>query len=197
MARSVDWENLKALFEQYRRGNVSSTRVLFTSLTPVLRAYFSARLNSKLDADDLAQASLLKIHFSRDRFNDALSLKTWVFTIASRTLIDHWRGEAAHPENHAPPMSFDPNLDGFDTFLESIPSELLDPESKTTLSHDLNLALEKLKPIERSIVYLYGVEGLSMAEIAEVHQLSEAAVKVRAHRAYHSLREFVKGAMNS
>jgi RNA polymerase sigma-70 factor (ECF subfamily) len=69
-----------------------------------------------------------------------------------------------------------------------VPSDILTPEQKTLLSSDLNKALAELKPIDRSIVYLYGVEGFSMAEIAQALSLTEGATKLRAHRAYHELR---------
>ncbi len=41
------------------------------------------------------------------------------------------------------------------------------------------------------IVYLYAVEGLSMAEIATATGFTEAAVKVRAHRSYLQLRDLL------
>ena len=67
----------------------------------------------------------------------------------------------------------------------------LTPEEKTQLHQDLNNGLSALKPMDRSIVYLYGVEEFSMAEIAEIHSISEGAAKIRAHRAYQDLRKFL------
>lgn len=74
----------------------------------------------------------------------------------------------------------------------SLLRELLTPEEKTRLHTDLNRALEGLKPLERSIVYLYGVEELSMAEIAKALGLTEGATKLRAHRAYQDLRKILE-----
>ena len=73
----------------------------------------------------------------------------------------------------------------------SCPRGELDPSLKVELHGDLNAALETLKPIDRSIVYLYGVEGLSMAEIAASIGITEAAAKLRAHRAYRELRKIL------
>jgi len=164
------------------KGDLGATNALFSTLQKVLEGYFFARMNSKADAEDLSQIALLKIHFSRDRYDSSRRLKTWVFTLASRSLIDHWRGQ-----------HFDYEILGDDeeSALESLESDLLDPERKTELHLDLNRALESLKPMDRSIVYLYGVEGLTMAEIAEIHGTSEVATKVRAHRAYRELRKLM------
>lgn len=184
MGRSANWNELEELFSAYLHGDSSATRTLFSEFLRVLGAYFKMRINSDSEAEDLVQATLLKIHFARDRFDPKQSLKTWIFTIASRSLIDHWRGSATEIEIQ------EPSLDGEgDSELESAPSQLLDPAMKTELTQDLNRALKTLKPMDRSIVYLYGVEGLSMAEIAQALSISEGAAKIRAHRAYLELRK--------
>ena len=184
----ADWDRLTILYVEYLRGVPVSTEVLFSELARVLNAYFNVRVRSDAVASDLAQATLLKIHFARDRFDVGKSLKTWVFTIASRTLIDHWRGSAL--ENSRMDTDYGEE-DEFNSALDSLPSLELDPSLKTELHQDLNEALKTLKPIDRSIVYLYGVEGLSMAEVGTALQMSEGAAKIRAHRAYKELRKYL------
>jgi len=183
----TDWLQRQTQFLLYIDGQAEATRELFLSLMGVLKGYFEARIGRGGDAEDLVQATLLKIHFARDSFDRGQSLKTWVFTIASRTLIDHWRG-SAHEIETIRPSTEAPDAE---SLIDTLPAEFLNPEQKTQLHGDLNRALETLKPIERSIVYLYGVEGLSMAEIAQIHGLSETAVKLRAHRAYSDLRKIL------
>jgi len=148
----------------------------------ILKGYFHARLGKNEDIEDLAQATLLKIHFSRESYDPKRALKTWIFTIASRTLIDHWRGAHSNAEKFT---------DEIDDHHESLAAMELTPEEKTQLHQDLNNGLSALKPMDRSIVYLYGVEEFSMAEIAEIHSISEGAAKIRAHRAYQDLRKFL------
>jgi RNA polymerase sigma-70 factor (ECF subfamily) len=176
--KHADWDRLATLYAPYLEGDGKATDALFREFTRVLHGYFSARLRADPGVDDLVQATLLKLHFSRERFDSARSLKTWVFTIASRSLIDYWRGSTA-------------DLDDSEDVLEALPAEGLDPALKTELHGDLNEALKTLKPIDRSIVYLYAVEGLSLAEIAASLGLTEGAAKVRAHRAYRELRGFL------
>ncbi len=179
---ALNWLELESLFQKYMDGSASASNELFKGILKVLKGYFRARMGKDEDIEDLAQATLLKIHFSRDRYDSKLALKTWVFTIASRTLIDHWRGAHSNAEKVS---------DEIDDHDDSLASIELTPEEKTQLHQDINKGLIALKPIERSIVYLYGVEGLSMAEIAEIHSISEGAVKIRAHRAYQELRKLL------
>lgn len=140
------------------------------------------RTGSNEDAADLAQACLLKLHFARDRYDPERSFKTWVFTVASRCLIDHWRSG----KNHLKMDSLDGEGDAPELASPELPHDL-----RLEFNEELTLALGTLKPIDRTIVYLYGVEGLAMAEVAKTVGLSEAAVKVRAHRSYVKLRRLL------
>jgi RNA polymerase sigma-70 factor (ECF subfamily) len=138
-------------------------------------------MNGSSEAQDMTQTTLLKIHIGRNSYDSKFSLKTWVFTIAHRALIDHWRVGSKDKENliEAPIDEEAHQLDG------------LNLEKLFEINDELQKALVKLKPLDRSIVYLYGVEGLSMNEIANIHATTEGSIKVRAHRAFHELRSLL------
>ena len=55
-------------------------------------------------------------------------------------------------------------------------------------------ALAKLAPVDRMIVLLREMEGLSTREVAEITTMSEDNVKTRLHRARARLREVLKEA---
>lgn len=174
-----DWDSLRTTFLAYRKGDQAAARLVFGEVEKALRGFYRARLGaSSIEADDLTQICLLKLHFARDRFDGGQSLKTWVFTIATRCLIDHWRKQGTRAEG---------SLDG--ELGEDIPEQNLPHDLKVEYHEGLEKAMATLKPTDRSIVYLYGVEGLSMQEIADTVGLTEGAVKVRAHRSYVKLRE--------
>ncbi|MFZ9520358.1 MAG: RNA polymerase sigma factor [Silvanigrellaceae bacterium] len=175
-----EWQNAQLLFMAYLSGDASVVNQLFTLLGRAVRGFFFARTRSQDDSDDLTQATLLKIHLARHSFDSRLSLKTWMFTIAHRTLIDHWRKRGRR--------------DATETQEDSgILSDYSDPETielstLVALRGVLEKALESLKPSDRSIVYLGVVEGLSMSELAVVVNSTEGAVKVKLHRLLRNLR---------
>lgn len=180
--KTRDWDQLRVTFEAYRRGDQAAARAVFGEIERAVHGFYRARLGGgSPEVEDLTQVCLLKIHFGRDRFDATQSLKTWVFTIASRCLVDHWRKLGKRQEA---------SLDG--ELAEEIPEENLALDLRLEYHEGLERALSTLKPTDRSIVYLYGVEGLSMQEIAGAVGLSEGAVKVRAHRSYVKLREELK-----
>jgi RNA polymerase sigma-70 factor, ECF subfamily len=179
---AVLWNQLQKDYVGYLAGDAQITGSLFTEISKILMPFFKLRVRSSETSEDLVQVTLLKIHFARDRYDaQAGSLKTWVFTIANRCLIDHWRGSKEEISHN------DQLLEG--DALSGVPSAELDMALKFEFNKDLNQALNLLKPNDRSIVYLYAVEGFSMAEIADLLGLTEAAVKVRAHRSYIELRK--------
>jgi RNA polymerase sigma-70 factor (ECF subfamily) len=173
----LNWESSSRLFDEYRGGDAAAADAFLRGTLPTLQRYFSVRTGSASDAEDLAQATLLKIHLARHRFDGSRSLKTWVFTIASRVLIDMWRSARSAREELAAPAEPDDQA-----------SELPSHGDALALQQELARAIESLKPLERTVVHLYGVEQMSITELAEALGISEAAAKARAHRAYARLR---------
>lgn len=176
--RKSDWPHLTDLFVKYRAGDVIATTELFENLEAVFQGFYKVRMSNHSDIQDMVQTTLLKVHFGRDSFNELLSLKTWIFTIANRALIDHWRSGVKGRE-HMVDMA-----EG----QENIPEDGLQMDDLFEIHSDLEDALDKLKPFDRTLVYLYGVEGMSMGEIAAIHNSTEGAVKVRVHRAMKELK---------
>jgi RNA polymerase sigma-70 factor (ECF subfamily) len=71
-------------------------------------------------------------------------------------------------------------------------SDNLDEQySKVELQGLLGKALDQLKPLDKSVVVLSDLEGLSDREIADSLGISVSAVKTRLHRA----RLFLRGKM--
>ncbi len=62
---------------------------------------------------------------------------------------------------------------------------LKNQELKSVLDKEINA----LPPRYRSVFVLHDIEGLSIAEVAEILSISEAAVKTRSHRSRLYLRE--------
>jgi RNA polymerase sigma-70 factor (ECF subfamily) len=179
-----EWQETQHLFVSYLAGDTSVVNSLFTTLGRAVRGFFFARTRSADDSDDLTQATLLKIHLSRHSFDNRLSLKTWIFTIAHRTLIDHWRKRSRKDANE--------KLEETETAEEYADSEAIEFSNLIALRGVLEKALDSLKPSDRSIVYLGVVEGLSMAELAVVVNSTEGGVKVKLHRLLKSLRGSLK-----
>src|SRR3954463_3211548 len=70
---------------------------LYRNLSPVVTGYL--RLHGAADPDDLASETFLGVFTGLAAFHgDEEALRSWVFTIAHRRLIDDWRRRSRRPE---------------------------------------------------------------------------------------------------
>ena len=60
-----------------------------------------------------------------------------------------------------------------------------------SVAHDLNLLLQKLPPLSRSVLWLYEVEGFSHKEIAEWYQMSVSFSKSQLSRSKKLMAEWL------
>ena len=70
-------------------------RLLDEHRTDVYR--FLVAAVGRQDADDCFQETFLSALRAYPRLRDASNLRGWLFTIATRKTLDHWRGERRRP----------------------------------------------------------------------------------------------------
>src|SRR6266478_1288884 len=79
------------LMLEYAAGDLRAFELLFERWAPRLHAFFRRSLGSAVDADDLLQATFLRVHRARRSFRSGLPLRGWLFTVAARLRIDELR----------------------------------------------------------------------------------------------------------
>jgi RNA polymerase sigma-70 factor (ECF subfamily) len=130
-------------------------------------------------ADDLTQETFVRIHRARGSFAAGAAALPWMFAIARNTFLDHTRRENVRRRSSAK-LAPDPEA-AKDTHGDEVLSgrEMLDIVRET---------LARLPMLQRDAFVLIRFEGLSVSEAAQILGATEAAVKVRAFRAYEALR---------
>lgn len=145
------------------------------------------------DAEDVLQESFIQACSRIDRFEGRSSLGSWLYRIVLNTALGRLRRRApdtvsltenSKERRESEPLSLD------------VVEALIDWESEPggqALSKELREVVEeaitKLPETLRAAVVLRDIEGLSTSEAASVLGVSEAALKVRLHRARLALRE--------
>ncbi len=138
------------------------------------------------DAEDVMQEALLKTYRHVKKIERPEAFRTWLFrTVRNFCLMKRRKrvDEPAHVE------SLDGTMDATDKARR--PDEVA---LNAWLGKRLRAALAGLAPVDRMIVLLREMEGLSTREVAEITTLSEDNVKTRLHRARVRLRELLKEA---
>ncbi len=145
-------------------------------------------LHNEADAEDVVQEAFLKAYRHLSTFRGDARFSTWLLSIAlnearsrlrrTRTArtesLEQSSGEEGY---HSPAWLRD---------WREIPSEALQRMEIRRLLYE---AVDALPPIYREIFLLRDVEELSIAEVAELLQISAVMVKVRLHRARTMLQK--------
>ncbi len=135
------------------------------------------------DARDVAQDAYLRAYRSLQRFRGEARFSTWMYRITANCAASHLarRSKSRHEE-----------LGEDEAMVDDRPG--VDPESMAeaaSLRDRMVVALADLPPSLRAVVVLRDVYDLPHSTIASELGISEAAAKVRLHRARRKLRETV------
>ncbi|WP_410652168.1 sigma-70 family RNA polymerase sigma factor [Amycolatopsis sp. cmx-4-54] len=154
-----------------------------------LHAYCYRLLGSAHDADDALQDALLRAWRGMDRFEGRSSMRTWLYTIVTRTCLD----VAAARGKRALPM--DLGLSSERVVFEDAPATEVAwlgpypdaPDARYERREAVELAfvaaLQHLPGNQRAALVLFDVLGFSAAEIASTMDTSVAAVNSALQRA--------------
>ena len=136
------------------------------------------------DAEDVMQEALLKTYRHVKKIEHPEAFRTWLFRTVRNFCLMKRRRRVSEPARTS-------ELDEAKAVADSGkgPDELA---MNAWLGRRLRAALGGLAPVDRMIVLLREMEGLSTRDVAEVTNLSEDNVKTRLHRARVRLRELLR-----
>jgi len=131
------------------------------------------------DREDVLQQVFLELHRALPRFRGDAAISTFLYRITINVACDHLRRRKRRAGDHDP-AALDALIDGEPT-----------PEDRARRRQQLAqvfVLLEQIKPAKRVAFVLVAVEGLSLAEAAELIGASPDAVK---QRVLHARRELL------
>ena len=171
--RDDGWKpQANAAMERYADGDDVAFAEVYTLLAPRLQAFLWRRTRDAARAEELVHDTFLRMHANRRNFARGAEVMPWAFAIARRLLIDD------HRKSRPPP---DPD-DECGPWVDAV-------VAVRRLGRRIMEELERVPEQHREAFTLVQVEGLSMAEAAQVLGCTVAAVKLRAYRTYEALRE--------
>ncbi|MFW0785089.1 RNA polymerase sigma factor [Gordonia sp. CPCC 206044] len=147
-------------------GDEEAFGVLVHRMSPVLLRYLRRMVADPQIAEDLAQETLLHAWKGLPDFGFRSSFRTWMFTIAHRKTVDHWRKRRDVPADD----------EQFADLAHPGPLPAEEVE-RSTLIEALRSELGNLPPTSRAAWWLKEVEGLSLEEISRILQISTGSVR--------------------
>lgn len=139
-------------------------------------------LKNEADAEDAAQEAFLKAYRGLRSFRAEAKFSIWLMSIVLNEARNRLRRKSAvQMESLDEPLDSETRVSpALLRDWREIPSETLERMEMRTILRD---AVAALAPIYREVLLLREIEEMSVGESAEVLGISQAAVKVRLHRA--------------
>jgi RNA polymerase sigma-70 factor, ECF subfamily len=166
----------RTLIERWLGGDErAATAIVERHATAIAR--FVSTLGER-ETDEVVQDTFVRAFSSFDSFRGESSLRTWLFTIARRLVLDRRRAQRRRPATK--PIEDVELASGF-TALDSIVAAEAEGQVRE--------AVERLSPTQREVFTLRVGEGLSYKEIAEVVGTTEGAARVHYHNALRTIKD--------
>jgi RNA polymerase sigma-70 factor, ECF subfamily len=132
------------------------------------------------DVDELVQDTFVRAFNSLESFRGESSLRTWLFTIERRLMLDRRRAERRRPEKM--PVAEGDAASEY-TALDGIVAD--------EMQERVRVAVDQLTALQREVFTLRVTEGLSYKEIADIVGSTEGAARVHYHHAMRAVKEYL------
>lgn len=169
-----------------RRGKVAASQELIRRYQDRIYTVALSYVQDPDEAIDITQDTFLRMLAGLPRFQERSSFSTWLNRIVVNRCIDWHRRRDRHP----PPASLEAmtaaGVEFPDPRRALCPSEVLEAKE---LREEIRAAIAAVPVPMRTAVILADLQGLSMAEIAEILRCPIGTVKTRLHRGRLIIRE--------
>ncbi len=156
---------------------IPSFEELASKLSTQLAAYLRRMTGNAADGDDLLQETLVRIARGLPQFEGRSSVKNWASRIATNVAIDFLRKTKKAD---------------FEEFGKSEDVSDLDEEDRMVvdeMNDCVRGVIDGLPPDYRAALILFNLQGKSVAETAQILDVTVATAKVRIHRGKNRLRD--------
>jgi RNA polymerase sigma-70 factor, ECF subfamily len=183
-------EEDRLLIEQVKAGDHEAFDALFQRYFAVVYRQAIRLTGNREEAEEVVQEVFLTVYEKAHTFRGAAAFSTWLYRVTANAALMKLRrrkkGEEQALDDFLPSFREDghhlvrPVVDWSNELEEHVANE----ERQRLIQQ----ALDQLAPVDKAVVVLSDLEGLSDREIAAALGLSISAVKARLHRSRLFLR---------
>ena len=180
------------LLTRLRAGDEAAFADLVERYHPAMIRLALLHVRSRAVAEEVAQDAWLGLLRGLDGFQERSSLRTWLFRIVVNRAISTGIRERVHVPVGDDELETSDGRFSQDGWWVTPPGhwadEVLDRISAPALIARAREVIAELSPLQRSVVTLRDVDGLSSAEVCTVLDITEVNQRVQLHRARNRIR---------
>lgn len=175
------------LFHEFRAGDAQAYEALVHRYERPLFGYLHRYLGSAELAEDVFQATFLRIYLKGERFAEGREFRPWLYAIATHKAIDVQRHERRH--RHVEHSRSQAALAG-NSPLDTVAARGATPDEQVGDREEgsrMHAAVAKLSDVQRRAVQLVYEQGLAYRDAAALMGVPVGTVKSRLHSALLTL----------
>ena len=172
----------------YQAGSEAAFDLIVEAYSGQVYALFTRFLGNAPVREDLVQEVFLRVIRARERYQPTARFSTWLYRIAFNLAVNHTQRAQPSVSLDDPRSSED---SGGDPMLRIGDERVPDPShgiERQDVVDAVRAAIAELPESQRMALILARYEELPFAQIAEVLDCSEKAIKSLVHRARENLR---------
>ena len=186
----------QSLLMRLRDGDEAAFADLVGMYHPAMVRLALLHVRSRAVAEEVAQEAWLGLLRGLDRFEGRSSLRTWLFRIVINRAISTGIREQVHVPVTDDELELRDGRFSQDGWWVTPPAhwadEVLDRMTAPALVAQVRRAIAELPALQRNVVTLRDVDGLTAAEVCKVLDISEVNQRVQLHRARTRIRSTVE-----
>lgn len=172
--------------KKLQNGDINAFNVIYNETKDSVYALLCSYTKNQEESFDLMQETYITVNKKIDTLKDKESVKSWINRIAINKANRYFE------KNKREVLLSEGGKGLFETQLEKdeefLPQELLDNKEKQRIIKDI---IDNLPLHQKTAVYLYYFDELSLAEVAEDMQCSEGTIKSRLNYARKKIKDEV------
>lgn len=153
------------LMERYKDGDEAGFQEIYERYSSKIYSFLNSRVFDKNIVGEIMQEVFIKVHKSRNLYNNSFPLAPWLFTITRNVMIDELRK----------------------TQIKGSEINNLDAEEPIDISDQI----EELAPLPQNVIKMRYVEEKTFKEIGEQLGTSEVNARKMLSRAVKNLKEII------
>jgi RNA polymerase sigma-70 factor (ECF subfamily) len=147
---------------------------IFNEYHDRLKKFVTITVKNEWVVDDIVQEAFVRAQTKIDALKDHDKIGSWLFRIAYRLCMDHFRSESRKTPEEIE------DFQGMNTPRYSTTERKLEQHQMSVCVKNQMLLLPENY---RTVIWLFDVLGFTLKEIADILELSVENVKIRLHRA--------------